>query len=306
MANILVTGGAGFIGSHIVDCYVEAGHNVIIIDNLSTGNISNINRNAIFYKKDIRDDLSDIFEKHDISIVNHHAAQISVNGSITDPIHDATINIIGSLNVIQSVVKYKVKRFIFASSGGAIYGEATTIPTPETYKKSPCSPYGVSKLTIENYLNYYNKYKGLNYIILRYVNVYGNRQNYMGEGGVVAVFTSKLLNGELPFINGDGKQTRDFVYVKDIAQINILALTNSFCGNVNIGTSVETDINTVYKTITERLLLPNTPKYKALAIKEQFRSALSAERAYHIFKTTPRTTLAEGITDYVRELRASK
>lgn len=186
--NILVTGGAGFIASHIVDAFIEAGHNVVIIDNLTTGREENINPKAKFYKADIRDDLSKIFEEHKFDVVNHHAAQIDVRRSVTDPIYDAQVNILGTLNLLQNSIKYGVKKFMFASTGGAVYGEQDYFPADEAHKQQPLSPYGISKLAVEKYLYFYKEVHKLNYTILRYANIYGPRQNPLGEAGVVCIF----------------------------------------------------------------------------------------------------------------------
>lgn len=232
--KILVTGGAGFIGSHIVDLYIKNGYEVVVVDDLSTGEAEYINPKAKFYKLDVKsgvnelnvDDfkLEDIFKEERPDIVNHHAAQISVSASVKDPIFDAKENILGTLNLLQNCIKYGVKKFIFASTGGAIYEETDKLPVDENHTTKPLSPYGVSKLANENYLNFYKKIHNLDSIILRYSNVYGPRQDPYGEAGVVAIFTQKMLKGENPIINGDGNQTRDFIYISDAVQSNLLAL----------------------------------------------------------------------------------
>jgi UDP-glucose 4-epimerase len=223
--KILVTGGAGFIGSHVVDAYLELGHEVVVVDNLSSGSIENLNPKAKFYKMDIRDsDIEDLFKNEKPDIVNHHAAQMDVRKSVEDPIYDADVNIIGSLNLLQNCIRYGVKKFIFASTGGAIYGEQDYFPADEEHPTRPLSPYGVAKLTVEKYLYFYKEVHGLNYVVLRYANIYGPRQNPHGEAGVVAIFTSKMLKGEQPVINGDGFQTRDYTFVGDVVRANVLAL----------------------------------------------------------------------------------
>jgi len=234
--KILVTGGAGFIGSHVVDAYLELGHEVVVVDNLSSGSIENLNPKAKFYEMDIRDsDIEDLFKNEKPDVVNHHAAQMDVRKSVEDPIYDADVNIIGSLNLLQNCIKYGVKKFIFASTGGAIYGEQDYFPADEEHPTRPLSPYGVAKLTVEKYLYFYKEVHGLNYVVLRYANIYGPRQNPHGEAGVVAIFTSKMLKGEQPVINGDGFQTRDYTFVGDVVRANVLALSYEKSDVFNIG-----------------------------------------------------------------------
>ncbi len=250
MAKILVTGGAGFIGSHIVDALISRGHRIVIVDNLSRGKKENINQKAKFYKIDIRDKkLENVFKKEKPNFVCHHAAHIDLRESVRDPIFDAENNIIGSLNILQNCVKHKVKKIIFASTGGALYGEAKTIPTPESYPAAPLSPYGVAKLSVEYYLHYYFKMFGLPYIALRYANVYGPRQNAHHEAGVIAIFTERMLREKQPTIFGDGRQTRDYVFVGDVVQANILAIKSKKVGFYNVGTGIETSVNQLFKKL---------------------------------------------------------
>ncbi|HZY10966.1 MAG TPA: NAD-dependent epimerase/dehydratase family protein, partial [Bacteroidota bacterium] len=224
--NILVTGGAGFIGSHVADACISSGHSVFIIDDLSMGKREYLNSNAKFLKMDIRDEkVREVFQKEKFDVLIHHAAQMDVRKSVDDPLFDASVNIVGTLNLLENCRSSGVRKFIFASTGGAIYGEQDYFPADETHPVRPCSPYGVSKLSIEKYLNYYHVVYGLNYICLRYANVYGPRQNPHGEAGVVAIFTSKMLSGDQPVINGNGKQTRDYVYVEDVVRANLSALS---------------------------------------------------------------------------------
>jgi len=231
--KVLVTGGAGFIGSHIVDLYIKEGYEVVVVDDLSTGNAKYINKKAKFYKLDINElnvndyKLKEVFKEERPDIVNHHAAQISVIDSIKDPVFDAKVNILGTLNLLENCVKYNVKKFIFASSGGTVYKETDKLPVDENQPLKPLSPYGVSKIAIENYLYFYKKVHHLDSIILRYANIYGPRQDPYGEAGVVAIFINKMLKGENPIINGDGNQTRDFVYISNAAKVNLLALNFS-------------------------------------------------------------------------------
>ena len=250
--KFLVTGGAGFIGSHLVDRLIKEGHKVAVIDNLSTGRKENLNPKAKFYKIDICSyRISQIFKKEKPEVVFHYAAQIDVRKSVKDPVEDAKINILGTLNILENCKKYNIRKVIFASTGGAIYGDADIVPTPETYPELPLSPYGIAKLTIEKHLSYYYKVFGLPYVSLRLANVYGPRQNSKGEAGVVAIFCDKMLSKKQPIINGDGKQTRDFVFVDDVVEANISALKKDKVGIFNIGTARETDVNTLFKKLRE-------------------------------------------------------
>ena len=215
----LVTGGAGFIGSHLVDKLIQKGYRVVVIDNLSTGSRKNLHTKAVFYKVDIQSfKVAGIFKKEKPHILFHFAAQIDIRKSVKDPVKDAKINNLGSLNLFENCVKYGTKKVIFASTGGTIYGEADVVPTPESYPLKPISPYGVAKLTIENYLHYYHVVHGIPYVALRFANVYVPRQNSSGEAGVVAIFINRLLSGKTPVIYGDGKHTRDFVFIDDVAE----------------------------------------------------------------------------------------
>lgn len=295
--NILVTGGAGFIGSHVVDAYIELGHNVIVVDNLSTGSIENLNPKAKFYQLDIRDDkIEEVFKLEKIDVVNHHAAQMDVRKSVEDPIYDADVNIIGSLKLLQFSVKYGIKKFIFASTGGAIYGEQDYFPADEEHPTRPLSPYGVAKLTIEKYLYFYKEVHGLNYVVLRYANIYGPRQNPHGEAGVVAIFTSKMLRGEQPVINGDGFQTRDYTYVGDVVRANVLALNyDKSSGVFNIGTGLETDVNTLFHKL-KNLTGANCEEFHGPAKPgEQRRSVISYNKIYQTLGWKPEVPLDEGL-----------
>ena len=224
----LVTGGAGFIGSHIVDLLIKNNYEVVIVDDLSSGREENINKNARFYKLDITDQkgLAEVFKQEKPDYVCHEAAQISVSFSVRDPLFDAQTNILGSLNLLQCCVNHQVKGIVFASSGGTIYGEPEHFPISEDYPFRPQSPYGISKVAVEHYLDFYKKNYNLPYVALRYGNVYGPRQDPYGEAGVIAIFIEKMLKGEIPTINGDGEYIRDYIYVEDAAQANLLALQN--------------------------------------------------------------------------------
>ena len=247
--KILVTGGAGFIGSNVVDAYVEAGHEVAVLDNLSTGKKENLNPKAKFYQVDLTsDDLGASIADFAPEIINHHAAQIDVRISVADPARDAGINVLGLLNVTEAALEAGTRRVVYVSSGGVVYGEPDLIPTPETAPKLPLSPYGVTKLAGEHYLHYYHRVRGLEYVALRYSNVFGPRQDPHGEAGVVAIFCNRLLDGEPLTIFGDGEQTRDYVFVRDVVAANLLVSDlhmqgeglDAFAFNVatGVGTSV--------------------------------------------------------------------
>ncbi|MCK4385970.1 MAG: NAD-dependent epimerase/dehydratase family protein [candidate division Zixibacteria bacterium] len=301
MAKILVTGGAGFIGSNVADRFIEDGHKVVIIDNLSTGVEANLNKKAKFHKLDIRSAVIDkIFEREKPEVLCHHAAQIDVRKSTADPIFDAEVNIIGSLNLFNSCVKHKVKKIIFASTGGAIYGEQDYFPADEKHPANPVSPYGVAKLTIEKYLHFYKEVYGINFVALRYANVYGPRQNPFGEAGVVAIFTERLLENKKAIINGDGKQTRDFVFVQDVVESNVLALKYPQSDIFNIGTGIETDINHIFRTLKKEIGSKQKELHGPAKSGEQQRSVIECLKAKRVLKWKQRYNLEEGIAKTVK------
>jgi UDP-glucose 4-epimerase len=291
----LVTGGAGFIGSHVVDLLIKEGHEVIVIDNLSTGSKKNLNEKAKFYQIDLSNYnlVRQIFEREKPDYVFHLAAQIDVRKSVEDPIFDAQQNILNAINLLELSSKNKVKHFIFSSSGGAIYGDSE-LPTKEETIEKPISPYGVAKLTIEKYLYYFNVVHGLHYTILRYSNVYGPRQNNKGEAGVVAVFYNKMLNNENPTIFG-GPQTRDFVFVEDVAKANLLALKDNKNDFYNVATGTEISIIELFNKIN--LIFDNkfSPTMKESKKGEQLTSCLSIEKINKILGWTPSISLDEGL-----------
>ena len=295
--KILITGGAGFIGSHVADLLIENKFEVSVVDNLSTGKLENINPKARFYECDIRDsELFKILETEKPQIVIHNAAQLSVRNSVDDPVNDANINIIGGLNLLEACRKLKVKKVIFASSGGVVYGEQQYFPADENHPTKPISPYGVAKLSFEKYLYYYNYTFGMNYICLRYANIYGPRQDPFGEAGVVAIFSKKLLNNEQPVINGDGKQTRDYVFVKDVAVANLLAVKKDFIGEINIGTGKETDVNNLFDILKKSAGKKDLKEIHAPAKEgEQLRSVLSYKKAKEILGWSPKMELKIGL-----------
>lgn len=294
--KILITGGAGFIGSNIADRYLELGHEVVIVDNLVTGRRENVPEKATFYEMDICDEgIKEVFDKERPDIVNHHAAQMDVRKSVEDPIYDATVNVLGGLNILQNCVRTGVKKFIFASTGGAIYGEQDYFPADENHPLRPLSPYGITKLTTEKYLYFYNQTHGLTYTVLRYANVYGPRQNPHGEAGVVAIFTQKILNGEQPIINGDGLQTRDYVFVGDVVKANELVLEKGDNRIYNIGTGVETNVNELFAKIVKYTGKTVPEKHGPAKPGEQKRSVISSELIFRELGWKPTMPLDEGI-----------
>ena len=294
--KILVTGGAGFIGSQVADAFIADGHDVYIIDNLSTGNEKNINHKAHFLKYDINSpDILKIFEKEKFDAVNHHAAQIDVRKSVNDPIFDASINILGTINLLQSCIKTGVKKFMFASTGGAIYGEQEYFPADENHPTKPVSPYGITKLTIEKYLFFYKNEYGLNYTILRYANVYGPRQNPLGEAGVVAIFTNKLIKNENPIINGNGNQTRDYVFVEDVVKANIINLNNNSSDIYNVGTGIETSVNEIFSKLNKISGGIAEEKHGPAAKGEQLRSVITSDKLYKKFDWKPSVKIDDGL-----------
>lgn len=299
--KILITGGAGFIASHVADLLITNGHEVAILDNLSTGKKEFINPNAQFYQADITDKnrIEDILAEFKPELINHHAAHIQVGHSVEDPQFDAQNNIIGLLNLMQSAVKYGVSKVIMASTGGAMYGNKQT-PFSESMKEEPLSPYGVSKRAGELYLNYYHEQYGINYIALRYANVYGPRQNPHGESGVVAIFSEMLAQNQQPVINGDGTHTRDYVYVKDVAQANLMAIDSDFIGAINIGTATEVSTNEVFDKVVKEFGLKIAKKYGPARPGEQVTSSLDYSLAKKILNWEPTINFDIGVKQVVQ------
>lgn len=294
--KILVSGGAGFIGSHIVDALISKKHRVAVVDNLSTGLINNVNPKAKFYRLDIANrKIKEIFSQIKPEIVIHKAAQMNVRKSVADPLFDAKTNILGTINILENCKKYKVKKVVYASSGGVVYGDTQVIPTPESYPLKPTCPLGITKLVGEYYLSFYHQVWGVPFVALRYSNVYGPRQNPFGEGGVVAIFIQKLISGEKPTINGDGEQTRDFVYVDDVVTANVLAMEKDVVGIFNIGTGKETSVNEIWRLVKEITKSSLAPLHGPPKAGEQRRSALDFRKAERILSWKPKIKLKEGI-----------
>jgi UDP-glucose 4-epimerase len=302
--KILVTGGAGFIASQIADAFIADGHQVVILDDLSTGYEKNINPKAKFIKANIGDkNLDKLFEAEKFDVVNHHAAQMDVRRSVKDPEFDAATNILGTINLLQNCVKYGIKKFMFASTGGAVYGEQDYFPADEKHNQQPKSPYGISKLAVEKYLYFYNSEHKLNYTILRYANIYGPRQNPFGEAGVVAIFSTRLLKGEQPIINGHGEQTRDYVFVGDVVKANLLGLKDESTNVYNVGTGIETDVNQLFHYINNITQANKEEKHGPTAAGEQLRSVITSDKLFNKFGWRPTTKLEDGLkatVDYFR------
>ena len=305
--KVLVTGGAGFIGSHIVDRLVFEGHEVIVVDNLSTGKKRHIHKEAKFYKLDIlHSKLEKVFKNEKPEIISHHAAQIDVRRSADDPLFDAQVNILGLIHLLECGVKYGSRQVIFASSGGAIYGEQYQFPAQENHSTCPVSPYGISKLAGEKYLYYYKQNRGLEYTSLRYANVYGPRQDPFGEAGAVAIFTQKLLRKEQAIINGNGMQTRDYVFVDDVVEANMAAMqarpvqSDTF----NVGNGVETSVNQLYKMLQELTENPIKEIHGPEKRGEQIRSCLASSKIQKLLEWEPKVPLKTGLQKTVEYFRA--
>ncbi len=295
--KILVTGGAGFIGSNVVDAYLAAGHEVAIVDNLSTGKKENLNHRAKFYHVDLREKkLQHIVQEFSPDIINHHAAQIDVRKSLADPIYNAEVNEIGTLNLLEAAVKAQVKKVIFASTGGAIYGEVKDKNgADENHPQEPISPYAITKRSIEMYLYAYHANHKLNYTILRYGNVYGPRQDPLGEAGVIAIFCGRMMKMEPVTIYGDGKQLRDYVYVEDIAKANLLVLDKGEGKTFNVGTGKGVSVNELFAHVKELTAFPKNAIMAAPRAGELFRSVLNAGKIRKELGWEPKTPIKEGL-----------
>jgi UDP-glucose 4-epimerase len=308
MAKILVTGGAGFIGSHVVDLFVTQGYEVVIVDDLSTGRASNLNPAAKFYQVDIRSpQLREVFQAEKPDFVSHHAAQMDVRRSVAQPLFDADINILGSINLLEIAKDFNIRRFIYISTGGAVYGEPEHLPCDETHPINPICQYGASKHTVEHYLYMYYANYGLKYTVLRYPNVFGPRQDPHGEAGVVAIFTGRMLAGESVTIYGDGEQTRYFVYVGDCAQANLLALTvDHEPGIYNLGWGRPTSINEICSVLVDITDYSLPVQYGPAKVGETRHIYLDASKAKKDLGWAPTITLEEGLEKTVDYFKVSE
>ncbi len=294
--TLLITGGAGFIASNLADAALAAGHRVLILDSLVGGSRENLPKEAVFLHRDIRDTgLEPVLKAEGVTVVSHHAAQANVRVSLEEPVLDAAINIMGGLELIRACEQAGVRRFLFASSGGTVYGEQSEFPCTEEHPTAPTSPYGCSKLAFEEYLRAYQRLDILDPVILRYANVYGARQNAKGEAGIVAIIAEHLLDGRPPTIFGDGEQTRDYVHVGDVCEIQNRLLERWVPGIYNVGTGVETSVNELYERISRRLASPIEAIHGPPKEGELRRSCLDAFLLEEAIGFRPTTTIEEGL-----------
>ena len=294
--KVLVTGGAGFIGSHVTDVFLDAGHEVWAVDDLSSGRRENLRSEVRLVVAEIRSpEAARLVESGSFEVMCHLAAQMDVRRSVTDPRFDADVNVGGFLNLLEAARKSGLRKLVFSSTGGAIYGEQDVYPAPETHPTRPVSPYGVSRASGELYLGYYRAQSGLKSVALRYANVYGPRQNPHGEAGVVAIFSERLLRGETCIVNGTGQQTRDFVYGHDVARANLLAATGDVEGPINVGTGIETDVNRLYALLADAAGTARPAKHAPAKPGEQMRSSVDPSRAAEVLGWRPTVALEEGL-----------
>lgn len=308
MPKILVTGGAGFIGSHVVDLFVEKGFEVVVLDDLSTGRASNLNPAAKFYRMDIRDPkLRDVFEAERPDYISHHAGQMDVRRSVVQPLFDADVNILGSINLIECAKEFGVKHFVYISTGGAVYGEPERVPCEETDPINPICQYGASKHTVEHYLFMYHVNYGLKYTVLRYPNVFGPRQDPHGEAGVVAIFTGRMIAGEPVVIYGDGDQTRDFVYVSDCALANYLAVTvDHQPGIYNLGWGLPTSVNDIFSTLARVTDYQRSVQCGPAKVGETRHIYLNASKAKRDLGWSATISLEEGLRRTVEYFKVAE
>jgi UDP-glucose 4-epimerase len=303
--NVLVTGGAGFIGSTLADALIAEGHSVHIVDNFYSGKPENIHPKATFHELDICDArTARLIESERFDAIFHQAAQMDVRKSVAEPSFDANVNIMGSLNILEAAQRAGTRKVVFASSGGTVYGDLVQFPAPETHPLLPTSPYGISKLTVEHYLRFYQQVYGMHYVALRYANVYGPRQNPHGEAGVVAIFCSRLLAGQPTIVNGDGTQTRDYVYVDDVVAANLAALHwSGEAGAFNVGRGVETDVNEVFDVINRATGSRATRTHGPAKVGEQLRSVIDPTLAGQVLGWKPLVGVEEGLARTVEWFR---
>jgi UDP-glucose 4-epimerase len=306
--NILITGGAGFIGSHVVDLYLEQGHRVVVVDDLSTGRRQNLNPSVVFYQTDIRSpEMDSIFQLEKPEVVNHHAAQMDVRRSVADPLFDAQVNILGSVNLLECARKHDVKRIVYASTGGAVYGEPAYLPCDESHPIDPICQYGASKHTVEHYLFLYRAIYGLEYTVLRYPNVYGPRQDAHGEAGVVAIFTGQMLADEPVVINGDGEQVRDYVYVGDCARANLQALVRANGSEIfNLGSGAGASVNAIFEHLKQITGYAREAIHGPAKLGETRQIYLEASKAARELAWRPEVGLEEGLRATVEHLRMAE
>jgi UDP-glucose 4-epimerase len=308
--KIMVTGGAGFIGSHVTDMLIEAGHQVVVVDNLSTGRRSNLNQQAAFYEVDIRSpEMERVFAQEKPEVICHHAAQMDVRRSMEDPLFDADVNIIGSIKLAQLAIRFGTKKFIHISSGGAAYGEPEYLPCDEDHPIKPLCHYGASKYTFELYLHVFNANYDLDYSVIRYPNVYGPRQDPYGEAGVVAIFTRQMLRGEHVTINGSGEQVRDYVNVTDCARSNLMLLDQGSGHVYNLGSGIGTTVNEIFQQLKGITGYTKPALYGPAKAGETFKIYLNAGRAERELGWRPTIPLAEGLKrtmDYFKEVELSQ
>ncbi len=307
MSKILVTGGAGFIGSHVVDAYIEAGHDVAIVDDLSSGHRDNLNPKATFHELDIRSEkLADVFEQERPDYVNHLAAQIDVRRSVAEPRYDADVNILGSLNLIELAVRHNVKRFLFASTGGAIYGQPEELPATESCPPKPECHYAMGKLAFEQYIQLYKRLYDLPYTILRFPNVYGPRQSPHGEAGVCAILIGLMLEGKRPTLYGFGKPLRDYVYAGDIARACVIALDKGENAIINLGSSKGTSVRELYDVIAGLTDYSEEPSLEPLRPGEIDQSYITGDLAAELLNWRPEVDLTEGLRQTAAHIRAQR
>lgn len=302
--NVLVTGGAGFIGSHVAEALIEDGHEVDVLDDLSTGRREKVPNQAALHVADIRSsETVDLLADRRYEVLVHHAAQMDVRASVNDPSFDADVNIRGFLNLMEAGRKNGLQKVIFASTGGAIYGEPESVPQDKTHPLRPGSPYGIAKLATEKYLHFYQQQYDIKSVSLRYANVYGPRQNPHGEAGVVAIFSRQMLTGEEPVIYGNGKQTRDYVYVDDVVRANLAALKYEGSGVFNVGTGRETSVNDLFRIIRDETGADFDEKYGPAKPGEQQRSVLGYEETTNELGWEPKVSIEEGLARTVEWFR---